>query len=61
LGHGLGRRIHEGPKLSEKNRRFLKKNMVITIEPGLYVEKKGGVRIEDVYILTGKGARLLSR
>lgn len=55
LGHGIGKRIHEPPKLSEKNREVLQDNMVITIEPGLYVKGRYGVRIEDmVLILNGK-------
>ena len=60
LGHGLGLRIHEAPKLSEKNRGILKENMVITIEPGLYVKGIGGVRIEDAVLITRKGARVLA-
>ncbi|MFH1381066.1 MAG: M24 family metallopeptidase [Candidatus Omnitrophota bacterium] len=54
LGHGLGRKIHEAPKLSEKNNGSLKRNMAITIEPGLYIEGLGGVRIEDM-VLVGTG------
>ena len=60
LGHGLGRKIHEPPKLSEGNTRRLEENMVLTIEPGLYIKGRGGVRIEDAFILTGKGARVLA-
>ena len=60
LGHGIGTRVHEGPKLSEKNNRILKEGMVVTIEPGLYVDGKGGVRIEDAVCITGSGARVLA-
>ncbi|MCQ9206626.1 MAG: M24 family metallopeptidase [Omnitrophica bacterium] len=60
LGHGIGTRIHEGPKLSEKNNRILKEGMVVTIEPGLYVDGKGGVRIEDAVCITKNGARVLA-
>jgi len=61
LGHGVGKKIHENPKLSEKNKHSLKKNTVITIEPGLYVKKIGGVRIEDMVLINKKGARVLTR
>lgn len=60
LGHGIGTRVHEGPKLSEKNNRILKEGMVVTIEPGLYVDGKGGVRIEDAVCITKNGARVLA-
>ena len=60
LGHGLGLKVHEAPKLSEKNHGVLKENMVITIEPGLYVKGRGGARIEDAILITKKGARVLA-
>ncbi|MBL7155717.1 MAG: M24 family metallopeptidase [Candidatus Omnitrophica bacterium] len=61
LGHGVGKRIHQGPRLSEKNERFLQKGMVITIEPGLYIKNRGGARIEDMVLVTAKGGRVLTR
>lgn len=61
LGHGLGKKIHEAPKLSEKNKSTLKKGMVVTIEPGLYVKDIAGVRIEDAVLITKSGARVLAK
>ncbi|MDD4202409.1 MAG: M24 family metallopeptidase, partial [Candidatus Omnitrophica bacterium] len=61
LGHGVGTRIHESPKLSQKNRRMLKENMVVTIEPGLYINGLGGVRIEDMLIIKKKGSEVITK
>jgi len=60
LGHGVGNRIHEAPKLSERNKRRLQENMVVTIEPGLYIPGKGGVRIEDMVLICKKGCKVLT-
>jgi len=51
LGHGVGLEIHESPRVSYVNETILKENMVITIEPGIYIENFGGVRIEDMVIV----------
>lgn len=51
LGHGVGLEIHEKPKINWRNNFILKKNMVITIEPAIYIEGVGGVRIEDTVIV----------
>jgi Xaa-Pro aminopeptidase len=51
LGHGVGLEIHEEPYLSQNNETILKENMVVTIEPGIYIEGAGGVRIEDMLIV----------
>ncbi|MBL7156839.1 MAG: M24 family metallopeptidase [Candidatus Omnitrophica bacterium] len=61
LGHGIGKKVHEAPKLSEKNRRMLKKNIVVTIEPGLYIKGKCGVRIEDMVFIGKKKRRVLTK
>lgn len=50
-GHSLGLDIHELPSISEKDETILEKNMVITIEPGIYIENNFGVRIEDMIIV----------
>lgn len=59
LGHGLGLEIHEFPRVGPQ-KSVLKKNDVITIEPGLYYSKLGGVRIEDTVIVTSNGCKNLS-
>ncbi len=55
LGHGIGMETHETPYINSKNDTFLKENMVITNEPGIYLPGKYGVRIEDT-ILVNKGS-----
>lgn len=62
LGHGVGKRIHEPPMLFYKLLKpILKENMVITIEPGIYIKNKFGIRIEDTILITKKDPVLLTK
>jgi len=59
-GHGVGLEVHEPPWVRAKNKEVLQKNMAITIEPGIYIPNKFGVRIEDSVIVERK-ARVLNK
>ncbi|HEY8172986.1 MAG TPA: Xaa-Pro peptidase family protein [Dehalococcoidia bacterium] len=61
LGHGIGLQVHEAPRVGRTSTDVLEDNMVFTIEPGIYVTGWGGVRIEDMVVLEGGKARVMSK
>ena len=60
-GHGIGLGNHEGPFVARGSRDVLAENMVISIEPGIYIPEIGGFRHSDTYQVTGKGCKVLTR
>lgn len=61
LGHGVGLEVHESPRLSPTSNETLEPNMIVTDEPGIYVPDFGGVRIEDLIVITKDGCERLSK
>lgn len=59
-GHGVGLEIHEKPVLNKKSKDILKSGMVFTIEPGIYISNRFGIRIEDIVTLTSDGCQVLT-
>jgi Xaa-Pro aminopeptidase len=60
-GHGLGLEIHEAPRMGATSTELLRAGHVVTVEPGLYYPEIGGVRLEDVALVTAGGAKNLTR
>jgi Xaa-Pro aminopeptidase len=60
LGHGIGRTVHDHVALSQRSELTLAPGMVVTVEPGIYIEGWGGVRIEDDVLVTENGREVLT-
>ena len=60
LGHGLGLEVHEEPRISRNEASALKPGMIFTVEPGIYLPGKFGIRIEDMILVTTKGCEVIS-
>lgn len=60
-GHGIGLQVHELPHVSPNDKTILKPGMVITVEPGIYNPKIGGIRIEDDILITKTGIEVLTK
>jgi Xaa-Pro aminopeptidase len=52
-GHGVGTQVHEFPRINASSNTVLKRHMVVTVEPGIYIKNIGGVRIEDTVVVGG--------
>ena len=60
LGHGVGIAVHEAPRLSPRGGRVLQAGMVVTVEPGLYIAGWGGIRLENMVVVTEEGCEILN-
>jgi len=61
LGHGVGLATHESPRMGPRKPVKLRKGMVVTVEPGIYLPGKGGVRLEEMVVIEKDGTRILTK
>lgn len=61
LGHGVGLEVHEGPRMSARSEDVLAPGMVVTVEPGVYLSGVGGIRLEDMVLVTRDGSERLNQ
>lgn len=61
LGHGVGMATHERPRLAPEKPVRLEKGMVVTVEPGIYIPNRGGVRLEEMVVIEREGPRVLTK
>ncbi|HOO47667.1 MAG TPA: M24 family metallopeptidase, partial [Deltaproteobacteria bacterium] len=60
LGHGVGMEVHEMPTLSPTSDDVLADSMVVTVEPGIYVPDKFGIRLEDMFLITDNSCQRIT-
>lgn len=60
LGHGVGLEVHEAPRLSARSAEVLEVGMVVTVEPGVYIEGEGGIRLENLVVVRDGGVETLN-
>lgn len=61
VGHGIGIAVHETPSINSSAEGIFEENMVVTVEPGIYVPELGGVRLEDMVLLTAGGPQVITK
>jgi Xaa-Pro aminopeptidase len=61
LGHGVGLATHESPRLGPRDPKKLEEGMVVTVEPGIYIPGSGGVRLEEMVVVSKKGPKILTK